>query len=275
MPQRTSPYFLAGLLTLALLGPAVAQQDPAGSPRPSDHSVVVPTRPPERPSGVKPMTLKETLNLGLTQNPLIRSSLENVEQARASYQQQKTQKHPKLILDNTTTLQPERSINTRPLLSAINAPSGFPEKFVLNSPVTDQFRLSLQVLLTTFGRVENEIAASFLQIDVQLAEFDVDRLNLAYQLKQAFFDKLSADATVEVSRLNLSVANQNLDDTKALFEQGVMSRYDGPKSDRCGHSQRQPGQRAGRTALFRAARTPSTAVCGSGCGASVPGELRA
>jgi outer membrane protein TolC len=172
------------------------------------------------------MTLKETLDLGLTQNPLIRSSLENVEQARATYQQQKTQKHPKLTLNNTTTLQPERSINTRPLLSAINAPSGFPEKFVLNSPVTDQFRLSLQVLLTTFGRVENEIAASFLQIDVQLAEFDVDRLNLAYQLKQAFFDKLSADATVEVSRLNLSVANQNLDDTKALFEQGVMSRYD-------------------------------------------------
>lgn len=199
---------------------------PPADPSAGQTRLDIPLRSPERPSGVREMTLQQALDLGMAQNPQIQAAYEDVEQARATYEQQKSQKRPKLVLDNTTTVQPERSIDTSNLLDKINKPINFPDKFVLYSPVTDQFRLSLQMLLTTFGKVENQIAAAFLQIDVELANLDVARLNLNYQIKQAFFEKLNADATVEVSRLNLSVANQNLDDTRALFEQGVMSRYD-------------------------------------------------
>ncbi len=215
-----------------LLGPASAKpvQDPPPPGQPAAQPALpprlsLPTRAPQRPSGVRRVDLSEALEIGLRQNPQMQVAAERVEQARATYLQQKSQKNPRLVLNNGTDIQPENSINTERLLGDRRVP-GFPDRFVLVSPVTDQFQLSLQVLLTTFGKVENQIAASFLQIDAQSAAAGIDRLNLAYQVKQAFFAKLQADATVEVSRLNLSVANQNLDDTRALFEQGVMSRYD-------------------------------------------------
>lgn len=234
-PLRT--YLTPALLTACLLGPvgarpsspqAIPDKPTAGQPAAQPAlppRLSLPTRAPQRPAGVRRMTLSETIDLGLRQNPQMMVAAEKVEQARATYLQQKSQKNPKLVLTNGTDIQPENSINTERLLGD-RRPPGFPDRFVLISPVTDQFQLSLQVLLTTFGKVENEIAASFLQIDAQAAAAGIDRLNLAYQIKQAYFAKLQADATVEVSRLNLSVANQNLDDTRALFEQGVMSRYD-------------------------------------------------
>lgn len=214
------------LLSCWLAGSALAEPNLSKEPTFSKgSSLSLPTRAPERPSGIRRMSLSETLELGLKQNPQMQVAAERIEQARATYLQQKTQKVPKLVLNNATTVQRETSIDTGPLLGRFRS-ANFPDRFVLVSPVTNEFKLSLQVLLTTFGKVENQIAAAFLQIDAETAAADLDRLNLAFAIKQAFFAKLQADSTVEVSRLNLSVANQNLDDTRALFEQGVMSRYD-------------------------------------------------
>ncbi len=225
MHQSTWKYLLTVSLTVLLWMTSGAQP-------PSEVPWTLPPRALERPSGVRELTLTETLELGMSQNPQMKLAAERVEQARATYLQAKSQKVPRLILTNTTRLQPETSIKTGNLLGdfargplAARA-SSFPDRFVLMSPVTNEFMLSLQTLLTTFGRVENQIAAAFLQIDAESASVEIDRMNLAYAVKQAFFAKLQAEATVEVSRLNLTVANQNLDDTKALFEQGVMARYD-------------------------------------------------
>ncbi len=208
------------LLASLLVGSAHAQERP-----PIPKVTIIPIQAPARPAGVQEMTLLEVLALGKAQNPQIQIAGEQVEQARATYLQAKSQKNPQLVLNNKTTIQPGRSINTDGLFEN-RRPANFPSRFTILDPVTDQFQLSLQKLLTTFGRVENEIAAAFLQIDVEAANADVTILDLNYSIKQAFFDKLKADAKVEVSRLNLSVANQNLDDTDALFEQGIMSRYD-------------------------------------------------
>jgi outer membrane protein TolC len=209
-------YCQTALVALLIVGPAWSQQTGPDLKF---------QRAPERPSGVRQMNLTEVLELGLRQNPQMQVAAERIEQARATYLQQKSQKVPKLVLNNSTNVQRETAIETGNLLGNFRS-SAFPDRFVLISPVSNQFQLSLQTLLTTFGKVENEIAASFLQIDVETSTADIDRLNLSYQIKQAFFSKLQADSKVEVSRQNLSVANQNLDDTQALFEQGVMSRYD-------------------------------------------------
>lgn len=209
------------------LSPAAIAQPGTFSPGayPGEDRWKLPLQAPARPSGIQSMPLDQVLEVGLRQNPQMALAAERIEQARTAYRQRKTQKVPQLVLTNSTVIQRENAIDTGPLLDRFST-LNFPERFVLTSPVNNNFRLSLQVLLTTFGKVENEIAASFLQIDVESASADQQRLQLAYQLKQAFFAKLQADATVEVARLNLSVANQNLDDTRALFEQGVMSRYD-------------------------------------------------
>lgn len=212
---------LSLFLFIVLTNPSQAQEERMQIPLPDLSTDVVP-----RPSGVRPLTLDEVLALGLTQNPTMRVALERIEQARATYDQQRSQKNPKLVLNDNTSLQPQRSINTSGLFNGARRPASFPERFVLVEPLTNQLHLSLQVLLTTFGKVENAIAAAFLQIDVESAAAEVDRLNLRYQIKEAFFNKLKADATVEVSRLNMQVTNQALEDSQALFERGVMSRYD-------------------------------------------------
>ena len=155
----------------------------------------------------------------------MRAAAQEVEQARAQYEQLKSQKRPQLVLNDNTSLQPETSIDTDDLLPS-RFQGSFPDRFVLVSPITNQLQLSLKMLLTTFGKVENQIAAAFLNIDSAAAQADVDRQNLTYSIKEAFFQKLRADAQVVVSRENLVVATQNLSDTQALFEQGVMSRYD-------------------------------------------------
>ena len=99
------PFLLMGLLSL----PVHPQPD-------SQEPWTLPPPPPQRPAGVKEMTLGQVLELGLAQNPQMRVAAERVEQARAAYLQSKSQKNPKLVLTNSTRLQPETAIDTGPLL---------------------------------------------------------------------------------------------------------------------------------------------------------------
>jgi len=208
--------FLVGLFILLLLIPCSGQE--------GKNILELPDRKSFGPAGVRALDLDEVVSLGLQQNPQMRVAEEQVEQARAQYEEQKAAKGLRLQLNNSTTVQPRRSVDTSDLLTT-RFP-GFPQRFVLVDPVTDQFNLSLQKLLTTFGRVESQIAAAFLQIDVQTANAGLVAQNLRYEVKRAFFDKLKADAFVAAQRSNLAVSRENLDTTQALFDQGVASRYD-------------------------------------------------
>lgn len=181
-------------------------------------------KPPSGLGAVRALTLEEALVMGVTQNPAMRIATERVEQARAVYEQQKSVKSPRLLLNNTTAIQPRRTIDTSDLL--LERFPNFPDKFVLVDPVTDQFSLSLQKLLTTFGRVESAISAAFLKIDVETANAEVQKQKLMFEVKSAFFQKLKADAAVAANRSTLGVSQENLSDTKALLKQGVLARYD-------------------------------------------------
>ena len=209
------------LLVLFLFLPCWSQQE-----QPQDGAPIL-DLPPRRtfgPAGVRPLDLDEVVQLGLQQNPKMRVAEEQVEQARAQYEEQRATKGVKIEVQNLTTIQPRRSIDTDNLLTE-RVPN-FPDRFILVDPVTDQFNLSLQKLLTTFGKVESMISAAFLQIDVESANAELVEQNLRYDIKKAFFDKLKADAFVAAQRSNLAVSRQNLYTTQQLLDQGVASRYD-------------------------------------------------
>lgn len=165
-------------------------------------------------------TLESSLETGLRQNPALRVAEEQVASAAAQYDQQQSQKNLTFGFGSQTALQPKRSITAGPLGT-----------FPLLDSISSQINTSLGVLLTTFGRVENEIAAAFLQIGVQSENVRTTRRNVGYSVKQAFFGRLKADATVKVATLNLQVSEQNLSDTQKLFKQGVMARYDVVQAD--------------------------------------------
>ena len=184
----------------------------------------LPPRKTFGPAGVRPLDLDDVVQLGLRQNPKMRVAEEQVEQARAQYEEQRAAKGVKVQVQNLTTVQPRRSIDTDNLLTE-RVPN-FPDRFILVDPVTDQFGLTIQKLLTTFGKVESMISAAFLQIDVQSANAELVEQNLRYDIKKAFFDKLKADAFVDAQRSNLAVSRQNLYTTQELLDQGVASRYD-------------------------------------------------
>lgn len=160
-------------------------------------------------------TLDGSVDLGLRQNPTLKVAEEQVASAAAVYEQQQSQKNLTFGFGSQTALQPKRALSTRGLGT-----------FPLLDSVSSTINSSLGVLLTTFGRVENEIAAAFLQISVESENVRTTRRNITYLVKQSFFDRLKSDASVVVAQQNLQVSEQNLGDSQKLFKQGVMARYD-------------------------------------------------
>ena len=143
-------------------------------------------------------TLQKSLDLGLTQNPTLRVADERVATAAARYRQQQSQRNLQFVIADKTTLQEKQTSNFGPLtITTLDA-------------LSTQVNASLQLLLTTFGRVENQVAAAFLQIGVESENARTTRSNLVYQVKNAFFSRLKAQASVDVATMNLQVGRQSL-----------------------------------------------------------------
>lgn len=204
---------LLGLGLLAGLCAPAGAEPPAGSGTPpAPAPLTVP--PVVAPSRARSYTLDQSIEAGLRRNPSIRVADEKVASAAAQYGQQQSQKNLQILFSDRSTLQEKQASSFGPL--TVNTLDAF----------SSQIQASLQLLLTTFGKVENQIAAQFLQIGVEAENARTTRRNLVYQVKQAFFQRLKADASVSVAVMNLDVSRQSLSDTEKLFQQGVMARYD-------------------------------------------------
>ena len=214
--MKSARILLAVFLLLGTGGMAHARSLPAGKTEPPPALTVPPVSAPVSTSAY---TLPGSLEKGLRQNPTVRVADEKVASAAARYRQQQSQKNLHFVFGDKTTLQEKRTSKFGPLT--------VPTLDSLSSQITT----SLQLLLTSFGRVENQIAAAFLQIGVESENARTTRNNLGYQVKQAFFNRLKSDASVEVATQNLQVSRQSLSDAQKLFAQGIMARYDVVQAD--------------------------------------------
>ncbi|MBT9586286.1 TolC family protein [bacterium] len=178
------------------------------------------------------LTLQSSVQSGLTRNPYVKVADERVATALAQYDQAKSSKNLKMVFSDTTFIRPAgpAAISTSPLLANSNR-FNFPSQITLVDTVHSQINVQLQLLLTTFGRVEKQIAASFLNIDAQAKAGDVDKRNFAYQVKTSFLNHLKALAQTEAAKANLEVSQQNLSDSEALFKQGLMAKFDVVQAD--------------------------------------------
>lgn len=179
-------------------------------------SHAAPSAPPSPAPSPSPMvlTLAQSLDMGYRQSPLIPESEELVVQAVATYQQLWSQKNVTLGVTTQSAIQPasEASFLGRTL--------------TLTTIFSNQISVGFKNLLTTFGNVESQIAAAFVQIDVQAVGVEVTRAQLGLSVKQAFFERMKADGSVAVAQDNLEVSQQSLDDTRKQFLQGQKARYD-------------------------------------------------
>lgn len=164
-------------------------------------------QPPE-PS-LRHFFLDEAVTLGLAQNPRLARSAQAVREAEGRYLAVASQKNSRVVF-NSSTQASSKQVD-----------------FVFRpDPVISQMSLAVQTLLTTFGKIENEISAAFLRIDAAALEYEVVRQDLVLAIKQAFFEVLRAESALQVGGENLRLARLTLQDTLALFDQGVMARYD-------------------------------------------------
>ncbi|MBI3927322.1 MAG: TolC family protein [Armatimonadetes bacterium] len=177
-------------------------------------------------SGARVYTLGESLEIGLRQNPQMRVATEAVVQAVAQYEQARSAKNPSLVFSDATTIQRPRIIDTSGFFRTIRAPHGFPTEFDVLDPVSSQISMALDWLLTSFGNVENQIAAALIQTEVETLNVETEAVALRFQIKQAFLQRLQADSSVAVAEENLVVSRQSLSDTDNLFQQGLQARYD-------------------------------------------------
>jgi outer membrane protein TolC len=216
----------APLLTEPRPGPS-----PASSPAPSAAPETRPepampedlTAPPE---GVRALTLSEALREGLARNPRMKLAAERIVQARAAYEELGSAKNVKLGLTNTTIGQPQRSIDSHTIFPNGVLPPGFPDTLDVVNTLQNRLQLTLEALLTTFGRVENEMAALLVGISAATQQAATDQRELMLDVKKQYFMRLRAEATARVSEMNLASARQTLSDTEARFKQGILARYD-------------------------------------------------
>jgi len=249
---RQSPYTqtcLALLVVAALSLPGLAEQQPKPKPRPKPKPApmlnllakplppIETTDPAHPPGAAAPgeagaFTLQSSVETGLNTNPKIKVADERVAKAVAQYDQAASQKNLKMAFNDTTFIRPQgpAAIDTSPLL-ANSSRFNFPSQVTLVDTVHSKISVELQLLLTTFGRVENQIAAAFLNIDAQAKATDIERRNLDLQVKTGFLNHLKALAQIEATQANLVVSKQNLSDAEQLFKQGVMAKFDVVQAD--------------------------------------------
>lgn len=192
------------------LPPASPQQGP---------TIQVPALP-DGPLFLPPEALfseQRSIETALVRSPLMRVAREKVASAVATYQQQQSNKNFQFVINNTVYAQQEQR-------SGIPIPGR--RDPVTTDALSSQFTAMMQILLTTFGNLENKIAAAFLNIDVANRNFDTERRSLILSTKQAFFNHLKAVASVATARLNLENCQQTLDDSRQMFAQGLLSKYD-------------------------------------------------
>lgn len=213
--------------------PPAASSTPAASPSPAPDTLQVPpidvdalTAPP---AGLTPLSLDDAVAGGLARNPRMKVAHEQVVQARARYDELWSGKRPRLNVDNRVSTQAQRTVDTSFLFP--QGASGVPRLLTLVERVQEQFQATLAQLLTTFGRLESQIAAALVQVSVATQDAEITRRQLLFDVKRACFDRLRAEANQRVTAMNLESARLTLSDTELRFRQGLLARYDVLQAD--------------------------------------------
>ena len=171
------------------------------------------------------LDLQRSILIGLKRSTRIKSALESINQAVAQYEQTKTVKNATLKLDGIAQLQgPSNEID-------LTIPPIINEKIIFSRDYNIVGQLTLQQLITTFGKIKHNIAASFINIRVTQEKLESEKSNVIYSIKQAFFNVLKAESMIRVSVDNVNQSKEYLENAHSLYKNGMKSRYDVVRSE--------------------------------------------
>ena len=173
------------------------------------------------------LSLEDAVKTALQNNPQITIARETAIQSRADFAEANSSKFPTLSISGNLAAQGEQAVQTGPLLESLPGAAGsFPSEFVLSDAFQAQVALKLEVLLTTFGRIEHRIVASYLQAESDQQNLMTEERRLSFQVKQAYLSHLGASETAEVARINLASSREHQKQTQILLENGLVANFE-------------------------------------------------
>ena len=182
------------------------------------------TTPPEL-HNYEILDIDQSLKIGLHRSTKIKSAVEQINLAVAQYEQVKTVKNATLQLDGVAQLQgPSNSID-------LIIPGIVNEKLIFSRDYNIAGQLSLQQLITTFGRIEHNIAASFINIRATQEKMQTEKSNVIYSIKQSFYYVLKMEALIRVAVDYVNQSKDYLNNAYSLYKNGMVSRYDVVRSE--------------------------------------------
>lgn len=170
------------------------------------------------------LDLDTAVSMALAGNLGLKAAYQSIEQALGARDESSAAFKPQL---NLTGSYNRSQPNVQAELPAVGAAGLVTPRTVVIVPV-DSFaaRLALSQLISSFGKLEQGRAAVALGVDQARQEYQVNRQDIIYQTRVAYFRLLLAQGTQEVADDQLQLATEQLRQTKDLYREGVVSQYD-------------------------------------------------
>ena len=168
------------------------------------------------------LTLENSIQLALSQNPSHQAAEERVEGAKSMIKEAAAGFFPSLSATGLRTL--KEKVFTLEFPSFI--PGEPPQKVEMDFTRDNQFSVSLSVPLFTGGRLSSGYKqAKYNHLSTEESRRQSEYITV-YNTKRAFFGVLLAKEFVKVSDEAVSVAEKHLQNVKSLYEVGMASKFD-------------------------------------------------
>lgn len=156
----------------------------------------------------KVYTLREAVSEALASNPSFRAKMEEMEQALQVKNQARTGFLPKLRTEYNYTRLENTTRNFGGFTTNVSA-DNYAWRTALTQPLFQGFEILSQYELAKLG------------IDQSETEIELEKLNLALEVKVAYFDILIADTAVDVAEKDVAARKSNADVVRSFYKVGM------------------------------------------------------
>jgi outer membrane protein TolC len=185
------------------------------------------TQAPATGQTPRAITLSEALTLAAQNNLALKVAVFESQVARAQLAQAESIRSGTVMLTGSYTRINDRSPST---ITIPAAPPTIPAPLTITLPATssDLFATALtyQVPLMTGGRIESQIALARANVKGADAALERAKQQLVFDVKQAYFQVLLAQASVDVAVRTMAAAEENLRVARARVAAGASPRFD-------------------------------------------------
>ncbi|MCL5035651.1 MAG: TolC family protein [Chloroflexi bacterium] len=164
------------------------------------------------------LTARDGVRLALARNIQLKQVKDEIDRAAAKYRLARSYKLPQFSLAAAEIyMKPTQEMYLPP---PIDQTVEFPKQYMTVG------QAALQYLITTFGNVENQIAAAFVNIDAAEENYESYKRQLIFNVKENFFNIFKARSMVIVAADYVGTSKDNLRVAKSLRNNGMVSQYD-------------------------------------------------